>query len=469
MHPLRLTLDRICGRADLEVHWHKDGSHQAWLRMPELRGFESILCGRPAEEIPHLASRISAICPWPHHIAAVTAVEAALQVEVPPTALLVRELGLLLSSLSDRLLLFYVLNAPDVLPGQNPEERSFFNLMHVPPVRKALLMRTRLQRLLTPLAGQALHAGSMVVGGLSRPLAPELLTLIRTHMQEIRRFCQSVMAFGRKQAMPDLLRHVGELDKLSLPMLGSVDDAGNLALWGGHLRYVQPDGSHTDYSSADFLGNLTEEYAQWTRCAFPRLSDGPAVSLDSQNPQGMYRVGPLARINACERIATPKAQEALESFRREMGRHPQQTVLYHWARLIEMIHCCERAEDILDDPQLLGTEVRAELITACAGQGMARVEAPRGTLFYSLELDGEGMVRHCRIISPTTQNNAAMNVSLTRAARALWPDGPPDDPARPAPEALHKLTQCLRAYDPCPACAVHMLRARPVQPARKPL
>lgn len=451
----RMIVDRICGRAELHMEYgNAEQACRVWLCMPELRGFETLLCGRPAEEIAHLASRISAVCPWPHHLAATAAVEDALGVTPPPAALLLRELGLLLSSLADRLLLFYVLNAPDVLDGEEPGQRSFFNLLFVPQVREALHLRSRLQRLLTPLNGHALHAGSVVVGGLSQPLDKGLLSTLRDYMTEIRIFCLRSMEVGRATIMPALLRDVGSLEHLSLPMLGSVDAQGAFTLWGGQLRYMQPDGSHVHMDTRHFMDGLVEEHADWTRCAFPRLKDGPAVHLDPDNPQGMYRVGPLPRINACDRMPTPEAHKALEQFRAETGRTPQQSILYHWARFIEMVYCCERVEEILHDPQLLDTHVRERAVPT-GGVGVARVEAPRGSLFYRVELDATACVRHCNIITPTTQNNAAMNVSLTQAARLLFPaQGPPSDP-----EILHRLAQCLRAYDPCPACAVHMLHA----------
>lgn len=469
MDPTRLIVDRICGRAELELEHDAQGQGVArvWLRMPELRGFETLLRGRPAEEISHLASRICAVCPWPHHLAATAAVEDALGITPPPAAQLVRELGLILSSLSDRFLLFYVLNAPDVLQGNDPDQRSFFNHMSLPQIREALHLRTRIQRLLTPLNGHALHAGSVVVGGLSLAMDKDLLQTIREYMLEIRDFSLRAVMVGRQRIMPGLLRDVGSLETLSLPMLGSVDEHGGLALWGGKLRYMQPGGNAKDMESREFMDGLTQEYAPWTRCAFPRLKDGPAVSLDPDAPEGMYRVGPLPRINACDHINTPQAQEALLSFRSEMGRYPQQTMLYHWARFIEMIYCCERVEEILDNPRLLDTDVREAYITPRAGIGVSRVEAPRGALFYRVELNDEACVRQCDIITPTAQNNAAMHVSLTQAARKLFPAGCAEQHSEHGQSgeldktALHRLSLCLRAYDPCPACAVHILHAKP--------
>ena len=488
--PLRMVVDRIMGRAELEIQWGAHGGAQhVWLRMPELRGFESLLRGRPGEEIGHLASRISALCPWPHHLAAVMAVEDALGVVPPPAALRQRELGLLLSTLSDRLLFFHVFMAPDIstdnglaarsdaspdakppLPAAPPEARSFFHIMHRPEVLEALQLRARLQHLLTPLNGSSLHAGGVVVGGMSRPMDKELCALAAANMPELHGFCRRLLQQWRTAVLPGLLRDFGPLETLSLPMLGTVDRAGGLVLWSDPpefpgdpppnlLRYMQPDGSSTDMPASDFLHGLTEEHAHWTRCAFPRPKDGPAVSLDPDAPAGMYRVGALPRLNACDHIPTPDAQAALEEFRREMGRCPQHSVLYHWARLIEMLYCCERAEELLHDPLLLNRDVRERAPRPLAGTGMSSLEAPRGTLFYQVELDDQACVRHCRIITPSTQNNAAMNVSLTQAARRLLPDA---DAA--SAETLRTLALSLRAYDPCPACAVHVLHARPASP-----
>lgn len=446
---LRIIPDRLCGNAVLEIRRDPEGAHQAWLRMPDLRGFERLVLGRPGEELPRLASRIYGICPWPHHIAAVMAVENALGLVPPPAALLLRELALRLSAMSDTLLHFHLLNGPDILPEKPLRPGNVFSLLENDVLaRRALALRARLQRMLGCLFSYSLCAHSVVIGGLSRPTAPEAAKEARAIMAEMRDFCLKTAESAREELLPPLYRRLRRLDALSLPWLALAAPDGGSPLWGGTLRLLRPDGAHTDHAPEAFRELVVEEHAAWTRCAFPRLREH-VLSLDPDAPRGVYRVGALARINACESLDTPSAQKELEMFREDFGRAPQQTCLYHQARLIELVHHCERAEILLQDPQLTDPDVRVPFIQPCSGEGRAYVEAPRGGLFYRVALDDEACVLACDIISPTTQNNAAMNISLTQAARAALREGQPEA------DALDRIVQCLRAYDPCPACATH--------------
>ncbi|MDE7064213.1 MAG: nickel-dependent hydrogenase large subunit [Desulfovibrionaceae bacterium] len=446
---LRIVPDRLCGEIVLEIRRDPEGAHQAWLRMPDLRGFERLVLGRPGEELPRLASRIYGICPWTHHITAVMAVENALNIVPPPAALLLRELILLLSNMSDTLLHFHLLSGPDILPEKPLRPGNTFVLLENDALaRQALALRARLQRMLGCLFSYSLCAHSVVVGGLSRPASPEAVAEARAIMEEMRDFCLKTMESAREELLPSLYRRLRRLDALSLPWLALFAPDGGLPLWGGALRLLLPDGAHTDHAPETFQDLVVEEHAAWTRCAFPRLREH-TLSLDPDAPQGVYRVGALARINTCASLDTPLAQKELELFRADFGRAPQQTCLYHQARLIELVRHCERAELVLRNPQLTDPDVRVPFIQPCSGEGRAYVEAPRGGLFYRVRLDDEACILACDIISPTTQNNAAMNISLTQAARAALREGQPEA------EALDRIVQCLRAYDPCPACATH--------------
>lgn len=452
---LRIIPDRICGEAVVEIRRDPGGAHDAWLRMPDLRGFEQLVRRRPAEELPRLAARICGICPWAHYIASVMAVENALDITAPPAARKLRQLVLRLTAMSDILLHFHILAGPDILSEPPLRPGNTFLLLETEDLaRRALVLRTRLQRLLSCLFPHSLCASSVVVGGLSRPVAVEAVEHARAAMTELRPFCLETVERAHEDLLPSLYRRLRRLDALALPWLALAEPGGGLPLWGGRLRLAQPDGSHRDRAPEAFSELVVEEHAAWTRCSFPRLREASAFSLDPKTPEGVYRVGPLARINVCEQLDTPLAQRELEDFRADFGRAPQQTCLYHAARLIELVYHCEQAEVLLHDPELTDQDVREPFIEPGSGEGQAYVEAPRGGLFYRVRLDNEACITECDIVSPTTQNNAAMNISLTQAARAALKEGRPED------AALDHIIQCLRAYNPCPACATHCLAGR---------
>ena len=168
---------------------------------------------------------------------------------------------------------------------------------------------------------------------------------------------------------------------------------------------------------------------------------GEGFSLDPDTPKGIYRVNTLARINVCDQIATPKAQAELEEFRRQFGRPAQGTLLYHWARLIELIYACERVLELLADDRITDPVVRSS-VTPGAGRGIGHVEAPRGTLIHDYSTDDNGCITRANLIVGTTHNIAPMNLSVRQAAASLINDGEVND------EILNRVEMAVRAYDP---------------------
>jgi F420-non-reducing hydrogenase large subunit len=175
--------------------------------------------------------------------------------------------------------------------------------------------------------------------------------------------------------------------------------------------------------------------------------------MDLDNPVGIYRVNTLARINVADKITTPLANAELEEFRKNFGRPAQLTLLYHWARLIELLYNAERALELLDDPEITSTETRTA-VTPRAARGVGHVEAPRGTLIHDYTTDEKGLVTKCNLIVATVQNNAPINMSVKQAAQALIKDGKYDQ------GILNTVEMTIRAYDPCLSCASHDLDGR---------
>ena len=131
---------------------------------------------------------------------------------------------------------------------------------------------------------------------------------------------------------------------------------------------------------------------------------------------GMYRVGPLARLNVCEQMGVPKADAELKKFKKLGHGAVTSSFLYHYARLIEILASLEYVERYLDDPELMSGDLRADAgINNLRGVGVS--EAPRGTLFHDYTVDRNGLLQKVNLIVATGQNNLAMNQTVAQIAR----------------------------------------------------
>jgi F420-non-reducing hydrogenase large subunit len=221
-----------------------------------------------------------------------------------------------------------------------------------------------------------------------------------------------------------------------------VDGQGNLRLYDGQLRLMRPTGEFLDFPASEYAHSLAEHTESWSTAKMVYAKSWQeGFSLDPAAPKGIYRVNTLARLNVCDRIATPRAQAELEDFREQFGRPAQGTLLYHWARLIELVYACERTLELLGDDTITDPLVRNPA-TPQAGRGIGHVEAPRGTLIHDYTTDENGCITHANLIVGTTHNIAPMNLSVRQAAASLICDGEYDE------EILNRIEMAVRAYDP---------------------
>jgi len=234
--------------------------------------------------------------------------------------------------------------------------------------------------------------------------------------------------------------------------LAMVDRDGGLNFYDGRLRLktLGDNGQYKEFEPGDYRDFIDEQTMDWSYVKFPFAKSAGGLSLDPDNPTGVYRTNSLARLNVCSHIPTPFAQQELLEFRQTVGSTPQHTFLYHWARLIEAVFCAERALELLQDESITDTRVR-EKASPPAGRGVGVVEAPRGTLIHDYEADEKGFITKLNLIVATTHNSAAMNLDVLRTARAVLDGGRSDE------EALNKIETVIRAYDPCFSCATHHL------------
>jgi F420-non-reducing hydrogenase large subunit len=449
---------RIEGHAKVIVRLDDKGEvEDARVHIIELRGFERFCVGRRAEDMPWITTRICGVCPWAHHLASVKAVEAAFGVRPPEAAVELRHLAYLCDKIVDYILHFYFMAGPDFLvgPTKKYEERNIFNVITVFPEIASRIVRARSQaHMLTELiAGKRIHPVAAVPGGFSKPLKVDDKDKAKELAVAIRDFAIFTMDFAKKNMFPQYIDQVKELGLVRTAFLGLVDSDGRLNHYDGRLRYMRADGSTVEFDPAEYSTYIGEQVKDWSYVKFPYWRQDGGLSLDPALPKGVYRVGPLARVNCCDAISTPLAQSELKEFRRLFGRPAQPPLLYNYARIIELLYAAERVCQMLADPGILSTEVK-KAVSPREGRGVGVVEASRGTLIHDYTTDAEGLIKKVNLVVATTHNNAAINMSVKQAATSLIKHGKYNE------GLLNQIEMVIRAHDPCLSCATHLLNGR---------
>ncbi len=441
-------VSRIEGHAKIAIHLGDDGNVQdAFLHIQSLRGFEKFIEGRPAEEVPRIVNRICGICPWMHHLASNKAVDGAFGVTPTETGYKLREMCQVMAHINDKILHFFFLAAPDFVLGPDADYsvRNVIGVVKAAPelATQVVKMRQLGQMMLDKFAGKAIHPIAGVVGGFAKPMVEserlELLAGTRTLLD----FACFALDFAINNVFAKYIDVIGSLGNIKTGFLGTVDRVdGSLRLYDGKQRMMKVDGSYVDFEGSDYTQYLGEHVEPWGYSKMPYAkfwNEGFDMSLDA--PKGIYRSNTLARINVCDKISTPKAQAALEAFRASFGRPAQQTLLYHYARLIELVYACERTIELLEWEGITDPKVRAK-VEPKAGRGVGIVEAPRGTLIHDYTTDDNGCITKANLIVGTTHNIAPMNMSVKQAATTLIKDGVYNE------GLLNQVEMAVRAYDP---------------------
>jgi len=449
---------RIEGSAKVTIQLDDQGNvADARLQITELRGFERFCVGRPVEEMPRITTRICGVCPLSHHMAAAKACDAVFGVEPPPAGRKLRDLANSIAFMEEHILHFFFLAGPDFVMGPDADYsvRNVIGIVGKLPElgRKVVRMRHMGAKMVEIVAGKAIHPVAAVPGGFSKPLTEDERQKLLEMANEELEFAKFSIDYAKKNIFPNYLDVVKTLGVITTGFLGTVDADGALNLYDGKLRMMTPDGQYEEFASADYLDYITEHVEPWSFAKFPYNKKWGQFCMDIDHPVGIYRVNTLARLNVCDKIATPLAQKELEEFRSNFGRPAQQTLLYHWARLIELLYNAEHVVELLNDPEITSTETRVP-VTPQAARGIGCVEAPRGTLFHDYTTDEKGLLTDVNLIVATVQNNAPMNMSIKQAATALIKNGKYDQ------ELLNKVEMSIRAYDPCLSCASHELDGR---------
>ncbi len=450
---------RIEGHAKIVIQLDDSGNvADTKVKVVELRGFEKFCIGRPVEELPRIVTSICGVCPWSHHLASAKANDEVFGVTIPPAGKKLRELCNSVAYTEEHILHFYFLSGPDFVMGPD-SDYSVRNVIGIaqsnPEIGKKVVRNRHLAgQMLNIVSGKSIHPVTAVPGGFSKPLTQKERDQLLPMAEEVLEFAKFSMAFAKDSIFPKYLDAVKTMGVIKTGFLGTVSDDGALNLYDGKLRLMKPDGSYVDFAYDQYTDFISEKVEDWTYLKFPYAKAwGEGFSMDINYPKGIYRVNSLARINVADKISTPLAQKEFEIFRENFGRPAQMTLLYHWARLIELLHNAERAVELLNDTDITNRETRTP-VTPRAARGVGCVEAPRGTLFHDYETDENGLITNVNLIVATTQNNAPINMSVNQAAKMLIKDGKYDQ------GILNQVEMTIRAYDPCLSCATHNLDGR---------
>jgi NAD-reducing hydrogenase large subunit len=455
--PKRLVIDpvtRIEGHAKISIFLDEAGNvSDAEFHVVEFRGFEKFCEGRPYVEMPGITSRICGICPVSHALASARAGDAIMAVSIPPAADKLRRLMNLGQIVQSHALSFFHLSAPDFLLGwDKPQpQRNVFGLIaaNADLARAGIRLRQFGQEIIEVLGGQKIHPAWAVPGGVRSPLTEEGRARIRVRLPESFATIRTAFDLWQK-TMASHQREIQIFGNFPSLFMGLVAPDGTWEHHGGKLRFTDSSGSII----ADQLD--PQKYFE-----FIGESVQPSSYLKSPYylplgfPDGMYRVGPLARLNVAEQMGVPQADAELKKFKK-LGRGAvTSSFLYHYARLIEILAALEHIESYLNDPDLLSEELRADAgINSLRGVGVS--EAPRGTLFHDYTVDRNGLLKKVNLIVATGQNNLAMNQTVAQIARHYVR-------GETIPEAmLNRVEHGIRCYDPCLSCSTHAVGQMPL-------
>jgi len=446
---------RIEGHAKIKIELDDAGNvSDTQVNVIELRGFEKFCIGKPVEEMPRITTRICGVCPWSHHNASAKATDAVFGVDPPPAGKKLRELCNSIAYMEEHILHFYFLAGADFVLGPDADYsvRNVIGIAGAAPdiARNVVKGRHMAAQMLEKIAGKAIHPSAAVPGGFSRPLLEEERKELRQNADELLELAKFSMSFAKNNIFPKYLDIVKSLGVINTGFLGTVKEDGSLDLYDGKLRMMSADGTYEDFKYEDYTDYISEHVEPWSYLKFPYMKKAGGFSMDLDNPKGIYRTNTLARMNVCDKIDTPLAQAEFEEFREKFGRPAQQTLLYHWARLIELLYNAENTIRLLDDSDITSTDIRKK-VEPRAARGIGCVEAPRGTLIHDYETDENGLLTNVNLIVGTTHNNAPINMSVKSAAKDLIKDGKYDQ------GILNTVEMMIRAHDPCLSCATHRL------------
>jgi F420-non-reducing hydrogenase large subunit len=461
----RITIDpitRLEGHGKITIFLNEDGSvANTYLQIPELRGFEKFSEGRIAEDMPQITQRICGVCPEAHHMAGTKALDDLFHVEPTSTAKKLRELLYSSFYVTDHTTHFYILAGPDFVmgPDASPAERNILGVIgKVGLELGGAVINTRKQNhwIIQTVGGRPIHPCFGLPGGVSRAINEEE----RAKIEEIAKGSVEFAKLTLKVFDDIVLKNKAYLDMILSDTftqksynMGLVDKNNKVNFYDGKVRVVGPDGKELcKYGPREYLEHIAERVEPWTYLKFPYLKKVGWKGFVDGKDSGVYRATPLSRLNAADGMATPLAQAEYERMYSTLGGKPvNYTLATHWARLIELLYAAERLLELSRDPEITSPNIR-NIPTAKPDEGVGIVEAPRGTLTHHYITDEKGVIKKCNLIVGTTNNYAALFMSVKKAAADLIKPG-----VKITEGLLNRIEMAWRPYDPCMSCATHAL------------
>jgi F420-non-reducing hydrogenase large subunit len=458
-----VTIDpitRLEGHGKINIFLNDKGNvENAYLQIPELRGFERFSEGRRAEDMPQITSRICGVCPVAHHFASTKALDDAFNVDPPIAAKKLRELMYCGYIIYDHILHFYYLGGPDFVVGPNAPaaQRNILGVIEKAGVeigKEVIKHRAYGQKITAILGGKATHPVCGLPGGVSKGLNKDEVSDIKKMIDS----CVDFAKFSLKLFDNIVLQNKDYVQliksdpyQLNTYNMGLVDEHNKLNFYDGLIRVTDQKGKELfTFPVKEYFTHIAERVEEWSYMKFPYLKKIGWNGLTDGQKSGIYRVGPLGRVNASDGMATPLAQKEYDRMFETFGGKPiNSTLAFHWARLIELLYVTERAKELITDADITSQKIRNKV--GEPGEGFGVVEAARGTLIHHYKLDEHGLVKKANLIVATTNNAGAITMSVRDAAKGIIHNGKIDD------GLLNKVEMAFRAYDPCFACATHAL------------
>ncbi|MFA5831903.1 MAG: Ni/Fe hydrogenase subunit alpha [Bacteroidota bacterium] len=448
---------RIEGHAKITIHLNDKGEvEDARFHVNEFRGFEKFCEGRLLWEMPGLTSRICGICPASHLVTSAKAGDDILAIGIPETAEKLRRILVLAQWIQSHALSFFHLSSPDFLLGfdADPAVRNIFGLLQQDKefARRGIRLRKFGQQIIEFLGGRRIHTPWAVAGGVRESFTKEERDALLKWYPEVLE--TALMAIDTiKQIHGQFTKEIACFGNFHSLFVGMVGPKGELEYYGGNLRIMDSTGNiiADNIDPREYYNHFGEASESWSYLKFPYYKP-------LGYPKGIYRVGPLARLNICDSIETPLAEQERKMFKdlTPMTEAVNNSFYYHYARLIELLFAVERVEQLLCDPAILGKNIRSKAeINKLEGVGAS--EAPRGTLFHHYWVDENGVLQKVNMLIATAQNNMAMNRTVRQIAMQFVEGKTIPEPI------LNRIEAGIRCFDPCLSCSTHALGQMPLE------
>ena len=467
----RISIDpitRLEGHGKIDIFLKDSGEvADVYFQVPELRGFEKFCEGRPVEEMPRIMPRICGVCPEAHMMAAAKACDAVYQADLPPAARLLRELQYNIFFVTDHTTHFYALGGPDFVlgPDSDPALRNIIGVIAKVGLevgKQVIQCRAWGHEAAAIFGGRPVNPINAIPGGMSKPINKD-------EQKRLEEICAFMVEFGKftlKVFHDIVLANKGYVDLiLNGPYMhrtysmGLVDEKNQVNFYDGKVRVVDPEGvEFCKYAPKEYTEHVAERVEPWSYLKFPYLKKVGWKGFVDGKDSGVYRATPQSRLNAGDRMNSPLAQEAYEEYFQTLtgdssGKKPvHQTLAIHWARVVELMNAAERSLELVRRPEVTDPVGYRVVCDKTPSEGVGIVEAPRGTLTHHYVTDAKGIILKANLIVGTTNNHAAIAMSIKQAAMGLIKKG-----VEVTEGVLNRIEMAFRAYDPCFGCATHSL------------